>query len=751
MKTCPWPLLLFCLLVLPTGLARAQALARPAERPLADNVIMPQLRAWSTVPIAPTGGIELTGVEVDVEIEGQLATTRLDVKLRNRSARAMQAELVVPVPEGAVVRGFGFKGAAAEMSAELLPREQAREIYNEIVRRAQDPALLEFLECRLVRSSVFPVEAGGTQQVRLIYEQLLPLDGSRIDYLLPRSESLDIQVPWQVKLRIRAKEPIATIYSPTHTLPAFPSGEREALIELNEAAMRAPGPLRVSWLLSHDGIAASLFAYPDPKIGGGYFLLLAGPPEATGPPRAALRREVTLVLDHSGSMGGRKIEQAREAALQILAGLEPGESFNIISYNETLDWFSRAPVVKDAASERRAREWISKIQAHGGTNIHDALVEALRQPPTPGTLPVVLFLTDGMPTVGQTAEPVIGEAAEKANTHKRRIYSFGVGLDVNVPLLERIAQGARGRTTFVLPDENIEVKVGQVYESLSGPLLTDPELVLIGRDGKLDPDRTRDHLPARLPDLFKGDQLIVLGQYRGEDPLRFRLSGDLLGESRELNFTFNLEAATTSNAFVPRLWASRKIAVLVDAIRQAGAQGGATVNDAAIKELVDEVVRLSTEWGILTEYTSFLAREGTDLSSMQAVQAEAAPSIQDRALKQRSGIGAVSQGTNNMALRDQATLNYSNEMFNERLESVQFDRIRQLADRTLVRRDGQWVDTRLINDSSQTPARRVDFGSAEYEALAGRLAGENRAGLLANRGEILLQVGEDAVLFRNPE
>ena len=387
------------------------------------------------------------------------------------------------MPDNAVVRGFTFQGPGAEPSARLLPRDEGRETYDRIVAQARDPALLEFAGFNLVRSSVFPVEPGGTQAVRLTYEHILPANGDRVDYVLPRSESVEYNVAWKIAVKITSATPIAAIYSPSHRLRTSRPKPTVGAVELADDAGTAPGPFRLSFLRERADVSASLFAYPDPKVGGGYFLLLAGlPTRSTKPEPAALRREVTLVIDRSGSMRGEKLAQVREAALQVLAGLDDGEAFNVILYNEGVEPFAERPVRKSPATIKSATEFLKGMTARGGTNIHDALLDALRQPPAEGTLPIVLFMTDGLPTVGQTSEAAIRELARKGNPHQRRIFTFGVGVDVNTPLLEKIAYESRATTTFILPSEDVEVKVADVFKRLRGPVLADP-ILSVGETG----------------------------------------------------------------------------------------------------------------------------------------------------------------------------------------------------------------------------------------------------------------------------
>jgi len=325
-------------------------------------------------------------------------------------------------------------------------------------------------------------------------------------------------------------------------------------------------------------------------------------------------------------MRGEKLAQVREAALQVLAGLDDGEAFNVILYNEGVDPFADRPVRKSRATMRNVAEFLEGMTARGGTNIHDALLEALRQPPAEGTLPIVLFMTDGLPTVGQTSEAAIRELARKGNPHRRRIFTFGVGVDVNTPLLEKVAYESRATTAFILPGEDVEVKVAAVFKRLRGPVLADPTLDVGETEARR---RTRELIPGRIPDLFEGNQIVVLGQYAGEEPLEFSLRGNYRGTPRVFKFRLSLDQATTRNGFVPRLWAGRKIGLLVDAIRERGGDPGlapratGTSTSPATRELVDEIVRLSTEFGILTEYTAFLARQGTDFSQKDKVLSEA--------------------------------------------------------------------------------------------------------------------------------
>lgn len=721
-------------------------------RPPASNVIVPQCRARAFTPDR-RGTVEITEISVLIDILESTATTTIEIRLQNKSNRRQEAELIIPVPDGAVVRGFAYDGPHGQITAEVLPKDEAKRIYQQLVAKIRDPALAEFIGYNLIRSSVFPVEARGKQRIRLTYEHLLEVDGNRVDYVLPRTESLKYAVPWKVTANIKSKRPISTVYSPSHKLNIKRITNKQMSVKLAADAAKEPGPFRLSYLLQENGITASMFAYPDKKVGGGYFLLLAGlpaePPKTADTP--AIMREVTLVIDRSGSMRNEKIRQVKEAALQIIAGLKNGEAFNIIIYNNTIQKFSEKPVIKSKETEDAARAYIEGLTATGGTNIHDALREALDQEPRGEMLPIVLFLTDGLPTVGNTSEVAIRNVVMKSNPHNRRVFTFGVGFDVNAALLEKIAAESRARAEFVLPNEDIEAKIGKVFGQLTGPTLADPKLQVVKRNGEPAIGRTRDIIPHKLPDLFEGDQIVLLGQYVGTKPIAFKISGNYLGKKRQFKFNFKFDKANVRNGFVPRLWASRKIAELIDAVRQMGADPGKSAKDPKVKELVDEIVRLSTEFGILTEYTAFLAREGTELSNRDEVFSEASRMLERRAMRTRSGISGVNQGFNLNEQKDQVTLNVRNAFYDPQMNRVSIANVQQINDRAYYQRGNRWVDSRLVNEEEDKvkSARIIEFGSEEFMDIAEKLAKENRQGSIALAGDVLLLIDGEPVLIRN--
>ncbi len=793
-----------CFLVGLLALAMFLATPFPGVAQQADggphNVIIPQRRVVLPLPDAP---VRLESVGVETDIREQIATTTVTIVVRNPGPRPQEAQLLLPVPDGSAVRQFRLEGLPDEGVAKLLPRDEARRIYDDIVRRTLDPGLVEFVGYNLIRTSVFPVPANGTQRLHLTYEQVLPADGERIDYAFPRSESLEAgDVKWSMGVTIRSDRTVTTVYSPTHEIVTERSAGR-IRVTVPERAATEPGAFRLSYLFARPeagGASASLIAYPDPRVGatptgsvnGGYFLLLAALPPLENGEARALRREVTVVIDRSGSMRGEKMDQAKAAALMIVEALDEGEAFNIIDYSDTIEAFAPQPVLKNAETIARAREYVGAMQAMGGTNIHDALLTALRPPVTEGCLPIVLFLTDGLPTVGERREGAIREAALSANTHKRRVFTFGVGYDVNTPLLSALARASRATSTFVLPKEDVEVKVGQVFRRLRGPVLASPTLTYRAADpSKVAGQPLRQLMPSELPDVFDGDQLVILGQHLTNQPVTFVLSGmDATGEPRSFEFTFALDKASPRNSFVPRLWASRRIAVLLDEIRQSGADAGLPTrerreDDPRIKELVDEVIRLSIEYGILTEYTAFLAAEpGTpefagapeidlgwvlrlsrgdgDAGLPDSPQREAYRQRQydlvAEAQSDRAGGGAVAKEANLNAQIDQKSLNRRQVMFvggdvranGGPFGAAPFATVKQAADRTLYQRGTRWVDAEMLEQENEEAEAVVEFGTDAYFDLARRFAREGRQSILAVSGDLYLLLDGKRTLIKGP-
>jgi len=747
------------------------ALSAQAQDRIGPDVLIPQRQ------IIRPGVVTVQSVGVDVKITDRVATTSMAITLHNPTGSPREAQLILPVPTGSAIRSFGLDAISAEPNAVLLPKAEASRIYRQIVSKMVDPGLLEFIGTDLIRSSVFPVPAGEEATFRVVYEHVLEAESGRFEYALPRSQSLSASgVEWTIEMEIQTTRPIGLVYSPTHALDEQRVTKKVSHIKVLGAS--EPGPFRVYFVLAGKGGAGiTTILYPDASVGngqGGYFMLFLDAPEAIDRPK--IDREVTIVIDRSGSMRGEKIEQAKAAALQIIEALDDGERFNIVDYSDTIERFSKSAAVKNSETVAAVRDYINSIKAVGGTNIHDALLEAVRPEPSEGMLPIILFLTDGLPTVGPTSETVIRDAIRKANTHHRRIFTFGVGFDVNAPLLTALAQQSRAAPAFVAPGEDVEVQVGQVFAKLSGPVLALPELRPVSATLAIGPSPIRELMPQQLPDVFAGEQLIVLGQYTNNDDLTLAVVG-MSGDS-ERRFTTQIKPnqASHANSFVARLWAQRKIATLIDAIRQAGADGQLSEDDPKFKELVDEVVALSQQYGILTEYTSFLAVEDAykkNLANDGFLQYR----LGQEAVRDRSGRLGVAREQSNQARQtaarpagkgsidlfiDPAAPSASPGGSIQTIAGVDFEvddasvsiaqSVQNVAGRAFYLRGDRWVEADLLDQADEEPDREIAYGTDAYDKFIDELIEADLIALLGlnTDHDLYLTFNNERVLVRKP-
>ncbi|MEX0876389.1 MAG: VIT and VWA domain-containing protein [Phycisphaerales bacterium] len=748
------------------------------ERPAVDW-ILPQR------PNQPGVITWVKAVDVDVRLTDALATTEMKLTVENHGSSTTQAQLILPVPEGATIRTFGIDGIGDEPTAQLLPREEATRRYHEIVRSMVDPGLLEFVGHALIQSSVFPVEPGKTRTMTIVYEQSLDAHRGRVEYVLPRSASLASSVvEWSIDIEVESNGDMGPVFSPSHPIVTKPVTDK--LMRVGVPVMNEPGPFRMYAVLDDDADATCLL-YPDAQVdGSGWFMFVADAPELPADTEPTLR-EVTIVIDRSGSMGGEKIKQARESAKQIVRGMRMGEFVHIIDYADDVRSFSDAPIALTGKSVEQIVAYIDNIQARGGTNLHGALLESLRVPAAEETLPMVLFLTDGLATVGVRDEATIRKDAQKHNDAGRRVFTFGVGFDVNAPLLDGLAHDTRADSTFVLPNEDVEVKVGQVFDKLDGPVMINPEFSVHA----VDPSQGGPELtlvePRELGDIFSGSRVVVLGRYDdmpdggmifGVGPKVFFCGTGMTPEQikgmnrPQLKAIVSADDASPANAFVARLWAQKRINTLINEIRLAGA-GGTEPN----KELVDEIVRLSLEHGVMTEYTAFLADEtmGLEVAAAPAARDQARQGI-STANRARTGSGGVSQSANRKNLDSEqlqrqvtnseaADEGYdyaggrvqsegvvtSNQYYDDQMKQIRISSVQRGPGGTLYRKNARWVDARLGEEADAEPDQTVEFDTEPYWALVADLAAQGRQWVLSNRGDVYFMNHGQRVLVRNPE
>jgi Ca-activated chloride channel family protein len=554
--------------------ARAQALLVPT-----DHAVPP---------------LKLSGHQVDVAIHDQAAVTTVTQIFHNSASRPLEADYLFPVPKGASVTKFTMWVDGKEVAGEMVEADKARDIYTGIVRRMQDPGLLEYVGNNLLRLRVFPVPANGDQKLMVKFTSVADRESGLVEYVYPmKCDGKGAAAPenFSFHATIKAQSAVQNVYSPTHPVTIKQVNDHEVTVSCEGKQAGCDKDLQLFYALGDKDVGLTALTHRPDKGSDGTFMLLVSP-RAELSKSQQVPRDMVFVLDTSGSMAGVKMEQARKAMKFCVNQLDKHDRFALINFASTVNKYRDGLTPATADQLPAARKWIDALQATGGTAIDAALSAALDLRSTDANRSfTIVFFTDGMPTVGETNPDTILKNVEKRNTANTRIFTFGVGDDVNAVLLDRLAQQTRAVSTYVRPAEDIEVKVSGLYEKISHPVLTNLKLTA-GKNVTL-----REMYPTQLPDLFHGGQLLVLGKYSGHGHAAITLTGQVGGDTREFVYEVNFAKETNDEkTFVEDLWARRKVGYLLDLIRANGEN----------KELVDEVTALAKKHGITTPYTSLL-------------------------------------------------------------------------------------------------------------------------------------------------
>ncbi len=656
-------------------------------------------------PLPPSRGATLQLMEerVEVRVEGQMATTRVAQTFLNPSEWALEGEYLFPLPPDAAIRDMDMTVNGEKLEGQLLDAEQARGIYEEIVRQRMDPALLEWLGSGLFRTRIFPIPPGETRLIELEYTQLLTPEAGLFHYHFPlRQPAPGGDRPnVSVGVTLDNEAPLRAIYSPSHEVDIIREGERSAIVGWEGQAVALEEDFSLFWSVSPEEVELNLLSFKETNEEG-FFLLLAAPAIE---PETIVARDVVLVLDVSSSMEGEKLVQAKAALDYVLGRLNPEDRFNIVAFSTGTRPFAQS--LQPVSEVEAARRWVGDLVASGSTDINRALLEAMTfvgdERPA-----LVLFLTDGLPTMGVVDREEILRLALGSAPEQVRLFPFGVGYDVDTLLLDALAAEMRGTPGYVTPDERIDEEVSAFYEKVSAPVLSD---VQVDWGGAL----IEEVYPSPLPDLFAGQQLVVVGRYREPGPVALTLSGTVNGQTQRFEYDDLRLAEEGENdaAFLPRLWATRKIGTLLQGIRRNGES----------QEAVDEIVDLAMRYGIVTPYTTFLVDEDDALPSPETGATEGFEGDEEFAEEEpaeeaTSGVDAVAQSESVTELTESergaaAPMSGGDAAEGEEAEPS----VRTIGAKTFTRRDGQWVDTRF-NESMERVT--VPFGSDAYFELAGR-------------------------------
>lgn len=567
-----------------------------------EDHLLPRIQHRHHVPTRPVFNYRIKSLDISSKIENQIAQTQVSQTFVNMGQSQIEASFVFPIPYEGAVDSMTFLVDGKEYPAKLLRNKEARKIYEGYVRRNQDPALLEWVGQGMFKTSVFPIPPGAERTVQLTYTQLVRQDMAVNDYLVPLTTAKYSTTPiehFSLRCVIHSKEKLKSIYSPTHSdLEINRTNDNTAIVQIKRTQFRALSDIRILYTETDRSLAANLMTYWPSDARHGYFTLLVTPEIKPTSAESHEPKTVLFVLDRSGSMSGKKIEQAREAAKFILNNLRDGDRFNIVTYASNVNSFAPELQVIDSQNRKAALDFVEGIFSSGGTNIDAALKTSFKMLKNDAGPKYILFLTDGLPTEGETNEMKVAENARRLNTHNARLINFGVGFDVNSRLLDRMARDHQGQSQYVRPDENLEEHVSSLYAKIAAPVLTDVSVKVTFNDME-----TNGHINRYYPndnfDLFAGQQLVLVGRYQASGKARLSITGKIGDQEKVFEYDVNFRPQTDENSFgfCAKLWATRRIGEIIDLIDLQGKNS----------EWVEELVRLSTRHGIVTPYTSYLA------------------------------------------------------------------------------------------------------------------------------------------------
>lgn len=509
------------------------------------------------------------------------------------------------------------------------------------------------------------------------------------------------RIPAQVTIEIATDTPLGAAFTPYHDARIERPDSTHAVVHLDGSDVQR-NDVHLYLSLADAPIAANLLSWRGQACAdgddAGYLLVAAGP--TTTEHTDAVGKDVLFVVDRSGSMEGEKIDQTRRALDSILTALGPDDRFDIISFNGGVrPIFGTLQPVADH-TRARAAGVIESLRADGSTNIHLALLTALSELNTGDHARprVLVFLTDGQATAGEADTDAILRDVAAANELDARLFAFGVGNGVNTRLLDELSLQSGTTARYIRPGADIDATLTDFYRAIQAPVLTQVAIDAAGF-------AVSDMLPRTLPDLYIGTQLLAAARYQDAAEGRVDVHGTLASGPARFRARGPIYRHGEAHAFLPRLWASRRMAELLYAARQNGGEGPE----------VDEIRALAWRHGFHTRFTQFrVADDGN-------VEAGYSNPTDDEVGEEAVG---TSSDINSMSRNDNAG-GYVDE--NGAVDMV------QVLDRTFVHDHLYWRDT-------TTPAEPADV-------IDVRLGSEAWRGLVDAGAGAFLSVGRN-VMFQ---
>ncbi|HEY1816993.1 MAG TPA: VWA domain-containing protein [Kofleriaceae bacterium] len=561
----------------------------------------------SAVMIATDHGDQLPvfAEKLVVDIDGQHAHADLMQTFSNRLSQQIEGHYQLQPGQGSHVDGFAYWNGEQKIVGEVFEKATAERVYTEVTTRRRDPAILEQTGEGLYGFKVFPIAPNERKRVEIAWSKWLERRDHTVEFRAPVSSR-------NAEIIVTLAGPIKNLTSATHvlTIEKLDNGLR----------VRATGPAKdgeidLRWDVDEPAWTPDAYVQPPTAANTeGWFVLALAAPQL--PATAAMPKDVTIVIDRSGSMAeDEKMTFAKRAAGKLIDVLDPHDRVNVIAFSDEVDPLFAAPHVVDAAARGQAKAFVDRLLAGGGTDLALALQTAVHSQTKaePGRPRIVVFLTDGESDA---------QKAVAVDTSDLRLFTLGVGVDVNKALLAKLAAEKRGRFVYIERASEIEGDVARLGTAIAHPLLVD---VSVDVEGAV----ASRMYPRTLPDLFAEDELRVSGRYKGTGPLTFTIHGKLEGKPVVYKRTID---GSHPHAWTAPLWAQARVDHLLEQLE---------LSPTNQTELHDEVIDLALAYNFVTPYTAFLAVPETELDHSSAETLAQGRARKQNAIAQQSADGRI--------------------------------------------------------------------------------------------------------------
>jgi len=569
---------------------------------LAQNVTQGSLFASDKKGVQ-LGSCPLKHTAVTVDVSGLVARVRVVQDFENPFPEPIEAVYTFPLSQNGAVDRMSMLIGTRTIRGKILKREEARKVYETARSEGKTAALLDQERPNIFTQSVANVMPGESVRVEISYVETLNYEDGAYEFVFPMTvgpryipngvqDAAKISPPIaaeraghdvSITVNLNAGVPVESIRSGSHEIEQinFLPGNAKVSLKNEKAIPNKDFVLRYD--VTGKRIEDAVIAHRSER--GGFFTLILQPPDFPAP-EDRTPKEIVFVLDTSGSMHGFPIEKAKEAMKLSLEGLYPDDTFNLITFAGDTHVLFDGPVPATQANIEMAQAFLDEHRGGGGTEMMKAIKAALDPSDSKEHLRIVCFMTDGY--VGNENEII----AEVQRHPKARVFSFGIGDSVNRFLLDKMAEAGRGEVEYVSLSDDGSKAAKRFYERVRSPMLTDISIDWNGLG-------VTDVYPSKPGDLFSAKPVIVTGRYTRGGKNTIKLKGSVAGQPYEREIAVTLPDAEPANDSLASLWARRRVDQL----------SNEALNSPKAEALNKQITDLGLEFGLMTQFTSFVAVE----------------------------------------------------------------------------------------------------------------------------------------------